>query len=197
MKTKWIGRLTLLLAIAVVAAGCSPKPTPQPAATATQPGSGAEIANPASTFCAEQGYKSEIRTAADGSQSGVCVFPDGSECDDWAYLRGECGPAQTGTQPAADEETQPTENKVVEILRGKLAQQLNLKPEAIELTGLEAVNWPDACLGAPNAGEACAAVVTPGFRVILSAGEDHYTYHTDLTGSNARVETAGGKPTQP
>ena len=88
--------------------------------------------------------------------------------------------------------TLTTENKVVEILRGRLAQQLNLEPEErSQADHLEAVNWPDACLGAPNAGRACAAVVTPGFRVILSAGENHYTYHTDLTGSSVRLETAG------
>jgi len=46
----------------------------------------------------------EIRTAEDGSQSGACIFPDGSECDEWAYYRGECGPAnQSGsdTSPTA------------------------------------------------------------------------------------------------
>jgi hypothetical protein len=53
--------------------------------------------NPTAAYCEEQGYKSEIRTAADGSQSGVCIFPDGSECDDWAYYRGECGPGKGGT----------------------------------------------------------------------------------------------------
>jgi len=52
----------------------------------------ADMPNPASAYCEQQGYKSEIRTAADGSQSGVCIFPDGSECDEWAYFRGECGP---------------------------------------------------------------------------------------------------------
>jgi len=34
--------------------------------------------NPASVYCTQKGYKLEIRTAADGSQSGICVFPDGS-----------------------------------------------------------------------------------------------------------------------
>jgi hypothetical protein len=48
--------------------------------------------NPASAYCAEQGFASEIRTAGDGSQNGYCIFPDGSECDEWAYFRGECGP---------------------------------------------------------------------------------------------------------
>jgi uncharacterized protein YggE len=50
------------------------------------------IPNPASKFCEDQGYKSENRTAADGSQTGYCVFPDGTECDEWAFFRGECGP---------------------------------------------------------------------------------------------------------
>jgi len=50
--------------------------------------------NPASVYCTQNGNKLEIRTAADGSQSGVCVFPDGSTCDEWAYFRGECGPVQ-------------------------------------------------------------------------------------------------------
>ncbi len=49
--------------------------------------------NPASVYCEQNGYRLEIQTASDGSQSGVCVFPDGSTCEEWAYFRGECGPA--------------------------------------------------------------------------------------------------------
>jgi putative hemolysin len=41
----------------------------------------ANLPNPASAFCEGQGNRLEIRTAADGSQAGVCIFPDGSECD--------------------------------------------------------------------------------------------------------------------
>ena len=49
------------------------------------------IPNPASVYCKQEGNKLEIRTAADGSQNGICVFPDGSTCDEFAYYRGECG----------------------------------------------------------------------------------------------------------
>ena len=57
--------------------------------------------NPASLYCEQNGNILKIRTAEDGSQSGVCVFPDGSTCDEWAYYRGECGPeAQKGPTPA-------------------------------------------------------------------------------------------------
>ena len=72
----------------------------------------ANIPNPASVYCTQQGYKLEIRTAADGSQSGVCVFPDGSTCDEWAYFRRECGPgAQISPTPImSDEATQKADN---------------------------------------------------------------------------------------
>jgi putative hemolysin len=53
----------------------------------------ASMPNPASIYCEQNGNKHEIVTAADGSQSGLCIFPDGSACDEWAYYRGECSPA--------------------------------------------------------------------------------------------------------
>ena len=52
----------------------------------------AGLPNPASAYCEEQGYRLEIRTDEEGNQYGVCIFPDGSECDEWAFYRGECGP---------------------------------------------------------------------------------------------------------
>jgi putative hemolysin len=82
-----------LLAIFVVLTSCaSPRIQPTPATVPTDIPQ-ADMPNPASVYCEEQGYRVEIRTAADGSQSGVCIFPDGSECDEWAYFRGECGPS--------------------------------------------------------------------------------------------------------
>jgi hypothetical protein len=58
--------------------------------------------NPASVYCEQQGFKSETRTAADGSQTSYCIFPDGSECDEWMYFRGECGPSASSPQPTAE-----------------------------------------------------------------------------------------------
>ena len=49
-----------------------------------------EIANPASVFCKENGGTEENRQAADGGVAGYCLFSDGSECDEWAFLKGEC-----------------------------------------------------------------------------------------------------------
>ena len=55
---------------------------------------GSELANPASVHCVEQGGSLEIRTDETGGQFGVCIFDDGSECEEWAFFRGECKPGE-------------------------------------------------------------------------------------------------------
>jgi putative hemolysin len=79
--------------------------TSNPAATET---SQANMPNPASVYCEQNGNTLEIRTAADGSQSGVCVFPDGSTCGEWAYFREECSPATeaSGSGPGGSDDTE-------------------------------------------------------------------------------------------
>jgi hypothetical protein len=71
-----------------------------------------ELSNPASEFCEQQGNRLEIITEEDGSQNGVCIFPDGSNCDEWAYFRGECGPAKESVSPTASTEI-PTAQPIV------------------------------------------------------------------------------------
>jgi len=48
------------------------------------------MANPAAVYCRELGYEHRIVDTDEG-QSGVCIFPDGSECDEWQFLQGKCG----------------------------------------------------------------------------------------------------------
>jgi putative hemolysin len=98
---KWIMTLTVILMVltSCTAPRASRQPEPAPVSTEIPL---ADMPNPASAYCVEQGFKSEIRTATDGSQSGVCIFPDGSECDEWAYFRGECAPSGLAPQPTAE-----------------------------------------------------------------------------------------------
>lgn len=67
---------------------------PDPAST-DMPQAG--IPNPASAYCEQNGGRLEIVTDDNDSQSGQCVFPDGSACDEWAYYRGDCGPVAQPT----------------------------------------------------------------------------------------------------
>jgi putative hemolysin len=105
-KSRWI----ILIVLALLLASCGKIPAAhKPDPTSTEE---AGIPNPASVYCEQKGYKHEIRTAADGSQSGACIFPDGSECDEWAYFRGECSPGNPGgtvPDPTGEATLVPTE----------------------------------------------------------------------------------------
>lgn len=68
----------------------APEPTAEPAAG---------LPNPASVHCEEEGGRLELRTDANGGQYGVCIFEDGSECEEWAFFRDECQPGQLDKAP--------------------------------------------------------------------------------------------------
>ena len=94
--------LLAVLAIAIALFGCTggePPQAPSVAAPVIAPviapvsppaGNSSQLANPASVNCVQKGYKLEIRTGSDGGQTGYCIFPDGNECEEWAFFRGEC-----------------------------------------------------------------------------------------------------------
>ncbi|MBU0628764.1 MAG: DUF333 domain-containing protein [Nanoarchaeota archaeon] len=71
--------LSFVLLLVVLAAGCNQAPVKD----------NTQIANPASVNCIEKGGKLDIRENPQG-QYGVCILPDGSECEEWAFYRGEC-----------------------------------------------------------------------------------------------------------
>lgn len=195
MKTR-TALLTLLI-LTLALAACAPVPPQaitQPAPTSETVSGGANMANPSATFCEDKGYTYEIRTAGDGSQSGVCKFPDGSECDGWAYYRNECGPAKDKLTPAVLPTSVPeiVANKAVEAARIALAQQLGVSADQVLIESYEQMDWSDACLGLGAANESCAAVITPGFKVRMQVGDKPYIYRTDLTGSVIRQEAGGG-----
>lgn len=101
-------RLSFLVFVCATLTACQ---TSAPAGPQTSPESQQSIPNPASVYCEEHGGALEIRSDTDGNQYGVCIFPDGSECDEWAYYRGECAPkeaAPTQTAPEPSETPQAT-----------------------------------------------------------------------------------------
>ena len=94
----------ILLGFCIIAvcimAGCTQQTTVVPASTTTPfpeitpaPAS-AGIANPASENCVKLGGKIEIRNTTDGSEYGMCVFANGTTCEEWALFRNEGCTAQ-------------------------------------------------------------------------------------------------------
>lgn len=72
----------------------------------------------------------------------------------------------------------------------RMAGEINQPITALKVELVEAVDWPDSCLGLPNPSEACAMMITPGYRVRVSVGSQLYDLHTDRSGRNYRWVTS-------
>lgn len=55
--------------------------------------------------------------------------------------------------------------------------------DEVSVSGVEAVDWNDGCLGVEIPGIACIQVITPGFIVFLSGAASDYEFHTDTRGN--------------
>ena len=77
--------------------------------------------------------------------------------------------------------------------RQDLAQRLNIPADEIKIVSVEAVEWPDGCLGVHIEGIMCLQVITPGYRVVLEANGAVYEYHTNENGSQV-ILAAAPKP---
>ena len=80
--------LTFLVCLFMTACGSAPPQGPvETSPAATQP---AQIANPASQNCIDQGGTLQIEERGDGGQIGVCYFEDNRQCEEWALMNGAC-----------------------------------------------------------------------------------------------------------
>jgi hypothetical protein len=59
---------------------------------------------------------------------------------------------------------------------------LGVGADQLQLTQVQAQQWPDASLGCPEPGQLYSQVVTPGFLVIIISGGHQLEYHTDMRG---------------
>jgi hypothetical protein len=100
MRQKTVPSL-LFLTLLVILSACQGQADTPPAATSPPVSETAQatespqddfigMPNPASFYCQELGYQLEMRETEEGTQ-GVCVFFDGSECEEWEFLAGRCG----------------------------------------------------------------------------------------------------------
>jgi hypothetical protein len=104
-------------------------------------------------------------------------------------LLAACGGAATPTTPPpiVTATTGPGDVGTVAAQKAAeaLAAQLNLDPLDVAVISVEAVQWPDGCLGIHLPGQACAMHVVDGYKVVLEAGGYTYDYRTNADGSMA------------
>ncbi len=130
----------------------------------------------------------------------------------WVLLAAACSPASPGVQktspvqatsqaPVDADPTEfptPYENQApapgaAEAAQQLLAKRLGVAVDEVTIREIDQEQWSDACLGLQQPDEACAAVITDGYRVVLVAEGKTYEAHTDLEGAQVRFVEDYGK----
>jgi hypothetical protein len=83
------------------------------------------------------------------------------------------------------------DNVTLDRARRDLAERLGVSKDDVVMKSVEPADFPDAALGAPLADEMSAQVITPGWRIILKAGEKNYEYRA--TARQLRLFNFNGK----
>lgn len=65
----------------------------------------------------------------------------------------------------------------IKRVRADLAARLGVEPSDIGVASVTPETWPTSALGCPQPGRSYAQVVTPGYAIVLVAGDGTYVYH--------------------
>lgn len=80
---------------------------------------------------------------------------------------------------AAAEPLSPDQQAMADATVAWAAGELGVTATDITVQSVEAVEWPDSALGCPQPDMIYAAVITPGYKVLLEAQGTTYAIHTD------------------
>lgn len=94
------------------------------------------LPNPASKYCVDQGNRLEIRNEEAG-QIGICILPDGRECEEWKYFRGEC------TQKTNSNEI--TNSPATGTIEGSLSYPSEGIPEDMRICAVNVTTKEETC----------------------------------------------------
>lgn len=114
----------------------------------------------------------------------LLVAYDGTDGATIALISGLMGDVVNLPENAAVEPYPPA----VPAAIGWASEMWGVDPGAITVITYETAEWPDSCLGLPEAGEMCATVLTPGWKIELQVGSESITLRTDELGTVVRAE---------
>jgi len=84
-----------MAALSLAACGGDDAPTTTDAPVTTDAPGGAQIGNPASQYCVDQGGTLEMVDETTGTV-GYCILADGTRVEEWEYFRASQSPTTTG-----------------------------------------------------------------------------------------------------
>ena len=96
------------------------------------------------------------------------------------------GSKSVGVQPAPGATATPVQGEVpaetLDRLRAELAGKKGLAASDVKVISAESVNWPNGALGCARPGAMYTQAIVPGYRVVLEASGERFSYHASKKG---------------
>jgi hypothetical protein len=87
----------------------------------------------------------------------------------------------TVSSDTADElAVDPVASELAMLAQRRIAEDLNLPVRRVRIVEVTPYVWTDSSLGCPVPGETYTALTVDGYRIVLSAGDNEYIFHTDF-----------------
>lgn len=109
-----------------------------------------------------------------------------TEASPTAAVSPQINPDTAPLSAEVDAELVTTHGETIRLGLDVVAQQLGIEAEALVVTAVEVVDWPDGCLGLGQPDEACTEAIVPGLRIRLTLDDQIYEVRTDLAGEQYR-----------
>jgi hypothetical protein len=122
------------------------------------------------------------------SKRWIVVFLLGTALVLAACSAGQSSAVATQVDPALENVLPPD---VALNVQNRISETLGVAAESIQIENVEQMDWPDGCLGLPEAEEVCVEAITPGWLLTFNINDQVYRYRVDQTGTVIRQEQAG------
>lgn len=166
-----------VLVIAGSLAGCGPAVSPVPISPLTT--------RPTTDAASDRyGGNSPVATPLarpEGAETVVNLLTQPSPTPGTEPSVGAVIPAETAEGHPAESTPPPGTEALVAKAKEMLTQMPGIEGvgDGISLVAVETMQWRDSSLGCPREGMQYLQVITPGYSILLQAGDKQYEFHTD------------------
>jgi hypothetical protein len=95
-------------------------------------------------------------------------------------------PPETGDGGAPADDGDPaagsSDSREITIATADAAERAGVAEEDVTFVSIEFVTWPDGALGCPEPDQMYTQALVDGYRIVLEAGGERYTYHGEVGG---------------
>ncbi|MFN8376509.1 MAG: hypothetical protein U0694_27020 [Anaerolineae bacterium] len=77
-------------------------------------------------------------------------------------------------------EVDPVAAELVLLAQQRVAAELDLPLRRIRAVDVRQIRWTDSSLGCPQPDQSYTQVITEGYRIVVSAGDQEYIFHSDF-----------------